>query len=105
MHVVFGTKERRPLILDAFRTRLYEYMAGIAREEFGHAVRIGGTDDHMHALMKLRTDVSVAEAVRKWKSLSSGWLHKTVPEARAFAWQSGYGAFSVSHSNAQKVIS
>ena len=103
-HVVFSTKERRAAICESWRQRLYEYMAGIARQEFGHALRIGGTDDHVHGLLKIKPSISVSEAMSKWKSLSSGWVHRAVPGGGGFAWQSGYGAFSVSHSNAGRVI-
>ena len=103
VHVVFSTKDRQPSIRESFRERLYEYMAGLARQEFGVAMKIGGTENHVHALVSFNRDVSVAEAMCKWKSLSSGWIHRTFPEATEFAWQAGYGAFSVSHSNADRV--
>ena len=102
-HVVFSTKERRAQIDDALRARLVPYLAGIAREEFGRALTIGGTENHLHALLSLRAEVSVAEALRKWKSLASGWVHRTFPDRRDFAWQVGYGAFAVSASNAARV--
>jgi len=103
LHVVFSTKERRPLIRDSFQERLYKYMAGIAKKEFGHAIQIGGVEDHIHGLIRLRTDVSVAEAMRKWKSLSSGWVNETIKSTDRFAWQTGYAAFSVSKSNSPTV--
>jgi len=103
LHVVFSTKDRVPAIHDAFRVRLYEYMAGVARNEFGRALSIGGTADHVHGLLSVGTDMAIGDIMSKWKSLSSGWLHKTIPEARDFAWQTGYGAFSVSQSNAGAV--
>lgn len=78
-------------------------LGGIAREEFGRALQIGGTADHVHGLILLRTDVAVADAMRTWKSLSSGWVHKTFPAEQDFAWQNGYAAFSVSRSNAEQV--
>jgi len=103
VHVIFSTKDRARLISDDLRPRLYEYLAGVARHEFGRALDIGGTGDHVHAVLSLRADVSVAEALRKWKSLSSGWVHYTFPEHHAFAWQAGYGAFSVSQSGLDAV--
>jgi len=99
VHAIFSTKGRRPLIGDCFRERLYRYMGGIARSEFGRALKIGGTDNHVHALLSIRAVVSVAEAIRKFKGLASLWLHDNVTEAADFAWQGGYGAFSVSESN------
>ena len=104
IHVIFGTKARRPLILPAHSERLYAYMAGIAREEFGHAIKIGGMPDHVHALLRIGTDISVGQAVSKFKSLSSGWAHKNVPELHDLFWQTGYGAFSVSRSNVGSVV-
>jgi REP element-mobilizing transposase RayT len=104
VHVVFSTKDRMPVIRDEFRGRLHEFMAGVARNEFGRAIKVGGMPDHMHGLVSLNRDVSIAEAMRKWKSLSSGWIHQTFPGNEAFAWQAGYGAFSVSQSNADEVI-
>ena len=104
IHVIFSTKGRQPTIHETFRFRLYEYLGGIARKEFGAALKIGGTEDHIHGLLRLRTGVSVAEAMRKWKSLSSAWIHKKATDSGGFAWQSGYGAFSVSGPRKAKVI-
>jgi len=98
VHTVFGTKDRRPAIRDSFRLRLYEYLSGVARHEFGQALAIGGAADHIHGLFMLKTDIPLADAMKKWKSLSSGWVHKTFPAEKDFAWQDGYGAFSVSRS-------
>ena len=103
IHAVFGTKDRRPAVHESFRPRLYEYLSGVARHEFGQALAIGGTADHLHGLLVLKTDVSLADAMKKWKSLSSGWVHKTFPDERDFGWQEGYGAFSVSQSLVPKL--
>ena len=103
LHIAFSTKGRGPLIHDAFRDRLHEYLGGVAHEEFGRPVKIGGTEDHVHGLIVLRTDISLGEAMAKWKSLSSVWVHKTFSAEQDFAWQQGYGAFSVSESLADKV--
>lgn len=103
VHVIFGTKNRAAQIDANLRPCLYEYMAGIARHEFGRVIEIGGTADHLYGPIVLRTNVSVAEAMRKWKSLSSGWVHKTFPNHEGFAWQAGYGVFSVSQSAIEDV--
>jgi len=104
IHVVFSTKNRRAAIKEAWRQRLYEYMAGIARHEFGRALSLGGTDNHLHGLLSVQPSVALSDAMRKWKSLSSGWVHQTIPAAPGFAWQAGYAAFSVSESNAHRVV-
>ena len=97
-HVVFSTKGRAPLIHEAFRPRLFEYMAGLARNEFKGSLAVGGTENHVHGLLVLPTDIAIAEAMRKWKSLSSKWVHETFPTEADFGWQEGYGAFTVSQS-------
>ena len=103
LHVVFSTKDRRPTMDERFRPRLYEYLAGVARNEFGHAIRLGGTADHLHGLVLLRPDVALSDAMRMWKSVSSKWVHETFEKTRDFAWQTGYAAFSVSPSNEEQV--
>jgi len=91
------------MIRTGIRPRLYEYLAGVARQEFGRAIEIGGTEDHLHGLIALRTDVSLADAMCKWKSLSSRWVHRTFSTHSAFAWQAGYAGFSVSQSAVEAV--
>jgi len=102
-HVTFSTKDRSRTIQEAWARRLHQYMAGVARKEFGKALAIGGTDDHVHGLLVLPTTVCIAEAMRKWKSLSSKWINETLSLPHRFAWQNGYGAFTVNHSNASTV--
>jgi len=103
-HVICSTKGRRPLILPEHAERLHAYMAGVARKEFGFAIKIGGTADHVHALLRIGTDLSIGEVMSKFKSLSSGWAHKTVPALRDLYWQEGYGVFSVSKSQTGSVV-
>lgn len=103
VHVIFSTKNHAPFVREAFRERLYEYMGGLAAREFGRALIVGGTGDHVHGLLSLRPNISLSDAMMKWKSLSSGWVHRTFASESAFAWQNGYAAFSVSHSMAPRV--
>ena len=65
---------------------------------------ISGTSDHVHMLISLPPVVSMSEALRFLKSNSSGWVHDKWPGRRSFAWQLGYGAFSVSKSNVPEVL-
>ena len=102
-HAVFSTKERRPWLDASVRERVFPYMGGVVRGEDGIPILVGGTEDHVHLLLKLRQDRAVADVMRKIKSKSSGWIHKTFPELRRFAWQSGYGAFTVSASQKKRV--
>jgi len=102
MHVIFSTKERKTYLKADIRTDLYPMMAAIAKERNFMALKIGGTDDHIHVLLSLTATIAVADAVRAIKAVSSKWLNET--KLRGFSWQRGYGAFSVSLSNKQKVI-
>ena len=102
-HVIFSTKNRVPLITAELQPRLYEYLGGILRSSKCRLVAVGGTADHIHLLIDLSRELSMAEAVRLIKSNSCKWIHETFPELRAFAWQAGYGAFAVSYSNLESV--
>lgn len=94
-HCVFSTKDRRPLIDTALRERLYPYMGGIAREIGATALAIGGVEDHVHLLLSVPSTLNVAKMMQLIKTNSSKWIHETFPEQRDFAWQKGYGAFSI----------
>jgi putative transposase len=103
-HVIFSTKHRQPLIDAELRDRLYPYLGGIVRNLAGDALNVGGIADHVHLLISLPQTVTVAEAVRLMNCNSSKWVHETWPERSAFAWQTGYGAFSVSQSCVAQVM-
>ena len=102
-HLVFSTRDRRPLITPERRTRLYEYVGGAIRDEGGISLAIGGIEDHIHLLAKLRPDKALSDLMRTLKANSSGWMHDVFPDAKDFSWQNGYGAFSVSASQVQVV--
>jgi len=104
MHCVFSTKERLPLITPELELRLWPYLGGIARENKIKAIAIGGTTDHVHALLSLPATMGFAKAVQLIKGGSSKWIHDTFHEHRKFGWQEGYGAFSVSSSQVDKTI-
>jgi len=76
-------------------------MGGIVRELQGKAVTINGTADHVHLLLWMPAMLSISEALRVVKTNSSRWVNRQHAARHPFAWQTGYGAFSVSHSNAQ----
>ncbi|HEX6899564.1 MAG TPA: IS200/IS605 family transposase [Thermoanaerobaculia bacterium] len=102
-HLVFSTKQRVPSINDALRLPLYEYMGGIVRQNGGALLEIGGMPDHVHLLVRLKTDPSVAAVVQKIKGKSSKWVNDSGLLQESFRWQQGYGVFSVSGSGAEKV--
>ena len=104
VHYIFSTKQRFPFIDPELESRLWPYMGGIARENRMRALTIGGTADHVHALVSLPATMSVAKAIQLIKGGSSKWIHDQIPRYRKFAWQDGYGAFSVSASQMDAVI-
>jgi REP element-mobilizing transposase RayT len=103
-HCVFSTKERRPLIPQPLRERLWPFLGGIARQNAMKAVEIGGVADHIHILLSLPSTLSIAKGLQLIKGGSSKWVHDTFPEHRLFGWQIKYGAFSVSVSQLEKTI-
>jgi REP element-mobilizing transposase RayT len=102
-HVVFSTRHREPTITPEIRPRLWEYLGGIVRGEGGIPIQIGGTADHVHLLVTLHQQLAVADFLRQLKAGSSGWVHDTFPRAGNLWWQTGYGAFTVSHSAVGRV--
>jgi REP element-mobilizing transposase RayT len=102
-HVIFSTKDRRPLITDVYQPRLYEYIGGTIRGLGGISLELNGTDDHVHLLTKLRPDKSLSDVLRELKANAGGWMHDVFPELKDFSWQRGYGAFTVSQSNVEEV--
>ena len=106
MHCVFSTKERHPHLTAAVRERLWPYLGGIARQNEIKALAIGGVEDHVHLLLSLPTTLSVAKAMQLIKGNSSKWLRETFPELRVneFAWQEGFGAFSIGVSGVEDTV-
>jgi putative transposase len=100
-HVVFSTKDRMPLLNPGMRPKLHAYMGGILRELKATPLIVNGIADHVHLLVGLSPTASVSDTLRVLKTNSSRWLHETY--GRPFAWQAGYGAFSVSQSNLEAV--
>jgi putative transposase len=97
-HIVFSTKQRRPLIGAELRPRLVKYIGGIIRQLKGRLLEADGTEDHLHLAAGIHPQTPLADLVRDVKANSSGWIHRTFPDLSGFAWQEGYSAFTVSHS-------
>lgn len=101
VHIVFSTHERERMIPKEFQPRMWSYVAGICKNQkiFVHA--IGGMDDHLHGLVQVPSSWSVADMVLTIKSNSSKWANE---QGHKFAWQKGYGGFSVSASQVPAVV-
>jgi putative transposase len=97
-HLVFSTKSREPWLDATIRERLFPFIGGGIRDEGGAALIVNGVEDHVHILARLRQDKALSDVLRSLKADSSSWIHKEFPSHRSFAWQAGYGAFTVSAS-------
>ena len=104
IHYVFSTNKRRNTLSGSVRERLWPYLGGIARENGMKALAVGGTDDHAHVLVSLPSTLAIAKAIQLLKGGSSKWVHDTFPTHRDFAWQEGYGAFSIAVSGVPDTV-
>lgn len=93
-HLIFATKGRAPSLEDLWRERLFGYIGGTVRGLGGVPLAIGGVSDHVHLLVALRPSHCLADFVREVKKSSSIWVHREMSRP-GFAWQEGYGAFTV----------
>ena len=103
-HIVFSTKGRARLIVPDLKPELHAYLGGLTRELKGKALAIHGMEEHVHLLVSLPPTISVSDALRFIKANSCKWVHAKWPQRSTFAWQLGYGAFSVSQSNVPEVV-
>lgn len=102
-HLVFSTKERKTYIKPEIKDRLHTYMKGIIFNLDGVVEEIGGVEDHVHLLFYSPPKHALSDVIKAVKAGSSGWVHEIWPQRQAFAWQRGYGIFSVSESNVESV--
>ena len=99
LHCVFSTKDRANLIRDP--RRLWTYVGGLTRARNIPLLAAGGTKNHLHTLISLPSTITIAQAMQTVKGSTSHWLNETFGP---FAWQEGYGAFSVSQSQRTTVM-
>jgi len=102
LHLIFAVKDRGPMIADAWRTRLHQYLGGAVNNQGGQSLAAGGTTDHVHLLVELRATRALADFMREVKRGSSKWIHEEI-RLKNLAWQEGYAAFSVGASSLDEV--
>ncbi len=102
IHCVFSTKQRRNLIAPDVQPLLWAFLGGIARRNGFKALVVGGTENHIHLLLSLPATLPLAKAVQLIKGASSHWMNET--HTRGFAWQEGYGAFTLGISQKSATI-
>ena len=103
VHIVFSTKERYPFIQTDIESELYAYMEGAIKHMNGIPCLINGTVDHVHILATLPRTVTLAKYIEGIKRPSSQWIKTKGEMNQKFAWQNGYGVFSVSSSRRDSV--
>ena len=104
VHAIFSTKKRRPLLRDKnLRDELHHYIGGILNHLDCQPITVGGVEDHVHFLCALSRTSAAAEMVKEAKRGSSLWLKTRDYDLRDFAWQNGYGIFSIGFSQIEAV--
>ena len=103
-HLIFSTKNRQPFLTGAVALEIHPYLAGVLDNIGCPSLQVGGVSDHVHLFFRLARTKSIAEVVETVKTSSSKWAKTKGEEFAGFHWQSGYGAFSVSQSDSDAVI-
>ena len=104
-HIVFSVKERRQLLKDdIFRQEVWSYMSGVVKNLGGFAIEIGGYYDHAHLLIRIPAKIAVSDFVGAVKANTSKHINESRNSAFRFRWQDGYGAFTVSPSQIDRII-
>ena len=105
VHVVFSTKDRAPFLRDPdIRNQMHAELGGTSKSLNCPTLIVGGVEDHIHLLARESRTITLSEWVKELKRVTSIWIKEKSPHFEAFAWQAGYGAFSVSQSQSGKVI-
>src|SRR5882757_1893685 len=94
IHLVFSTKDRRPLLRDkATRDALHSYLGGISKQLDCAPIQVGGVEDHVHILARFGRTITQAEWVKELKRVSNAWLKERGRDYADFEWQGGYADF------------
>ena len=104
VHLVFHTKSTACVMKEEDLSRIFQYIGGIARDMTGYVYKVGGMTDHVHILTPLPVTISISDFVRTIKANTSKWIKSLDEDYKDFAWQEGYGVFSVSESSKHDVI-
>lgn len=104
VHFRWSTAHREPWLEPNLREDLFSIIGGVARKRKAKLLAAGAVYDHIHLYSSLPSTISIADFVNAVKANSSNWIHNSFRRLRGFAWQEGYGAFSVSRSDEARVI-
>lgn len=102
-HICFSTKNRVDALQGEFRAQAFQFLGGSVKSQGCILLIVGGMGDHVHLLVRKKSTLPTPDLVKEIKRTSSTWLSdKGVPEGR-FHWQIGYGAFSISYWDVEKI--
>ena len=104
VHLIFSTKDRTPNLTDETLPSLHAYLATVSRNAKCECIRVGGVADHVHMAIRLSRTETIADLVEELKTSSSKWLKPKARHLREFAWQRGYGAFSIGYRDLDALI-
>jgi REP element-mobilizing transposase RayT len=104
VHFTWSTARREPWLQADMRDDLYSYIGGIMKKKNAKLISAGGMFDHIHLYASMPSTISIADFMNAVKANSSRWIHESFAPLRSFAWQEGYGAFSVSKSEEGRVV-
>ena len=104
IHLIFHVKNTESMVKESHLSELFQYVGGVIRAMSGRVYLVGGRPDHLHILTSLPMEMSVPDFVRSIKANASRWIKGLDVCYNCFAWQKGYGAFSVSESSKEAVM-
>jgi len=104
VHLIFSTKDRMRSLQGVDKESLHKYVMGILTQHSCVPLASNSVDDHIHLLLGLGRTITIADLVKELKTGTAKWIHRSAPERAAFAWQRGYGIFSISPSHKDAVI-
>ena len=103
LHFIFSTKKRMLFIDEQIEHELHSYITSICTTEGSYVHKIGGMPDHIHLFCSLPRTVAISNFIEQIKKNSTQWIKTKNPQYKDFAWQNGYGVFSVSESSYEPV--
>jgi putative transposase len=101
IHIIWSTKNREPILISSLKQEVFEVVKNIAKDHEIYLDCINGIEDHVHLLVRLRTDQSISDVVKTIKGNS--WEHFSNNPDKYISWQDGFAAFSVSPANVKRV--
>jgi REP element-mobilizing transposase RayT len=105
IHLVFSTKGRQPFLrTPEARQEMHAYLGGVSKTLDCPPVIVGGVEDHVHLLCRMGRSITQSDWVKEIKRVSSIWIKQRDPALSTFAWQAGFGVFSVSASALERTI-